>query len=58
MGFFDSLNDLVSAATPWSTVEAEAAITGGASSSPTPANKGDEGEGEAKVWNLYIAWSW
>jgi hypothetical protein len=36
MGFFDSLSDIVAAATPWSTVEAEA---------PTTASK-DKGEVE------------
>jgi hypothetical protein len=48
MGFFDSWSDLVTAATPWSQVEAEAPTSGGASSTKTPASYG-EGEGEAKV---------
>lgn len=48
MGFFDSWNDLVSAATPWSHVEAEA-VSGGSSTEKTPAQKDDGGEGEAKV---------
>lgn len=39
----------MAAATPWSQVEAEA-VSGGASSTKTPANNSDgEGEGEAKV---------
>ncbi|PQE12206.1 hypothetical protein CJF31_00000377 [Rutstroemia sp. NJR-2017a BVV2] len=46
MGFFDSWSDLVAAATPWSTVEAEA-VSGGASSEKTPAQKDVGGEGEA-----------
>jgi hypothetical protein len=48
MGFFDSWSDLVAAATPWSTVEAEA-VSGGASSEKTPAQKDVGGEGEAIV---------
>jgi ubiquinol-cytochrome c reductase subunit 6 len=38
----------VAAATPWSTVEAEA-VSGGASSEKTPAQKDVGGEGEAIV---------
>jgi hypothetical protein len=49
MGFFDSLSDLFEAATPWSTVEAEAVQRGGAGSEKTPADKDDGGEGEAEV---------
>ncbi|KAH8599620.1 ubiquinol-cytochrome C reductase hinge protein-domain-containing protein [Bisporella sp. PMI_857] len=46
MGFFDSLSDLVSAATPWSQVEAEA-VQGGTSTTETPAQKDVGGEGES-----------
>jgi len=46
MGFFDSWSDLVSAATPWSHVEAEA-VSGGSGTDKTPAQKDDGGEGEA-----------
>lgn len=49
MGLFDSLSDLFEAATPWSTVEAEAVQRGGTGSEKTPANKDDGGEGEAEV---------
>ena len=49
MGFFDSLSDLFEAATPWSTVEAEAVQRGGAGSEKTPADKDEGGEGEAEV---------
>lgn len=49
MGFWDSFTDLIEAATPWSTVEAEAAPRGGAGSEKTPADKNDGGEGEAEV---------
>jgi hypothetical protein len=49
MGFFDSLSDFFEAATPWSTVEAEAVQRGSAGSEKTPADKADGGEGEAAV---------
>jgi ubiquinol-cytochrome c reductase subunit 6 len=59
MGFFDSLTDLWEAATPWSTVEAEAVQRGGAGSEKTPADKDNEGEGEAKVcWLHFLLGSW
>ncbi|TAQ87402.1 hypothetical protein B7494_g4268 [Chlorociboria aeruginascens] len=48
MGFFDSWSDLVSAATPWGTAEAEA-VSGGTGTDKTPAQKDEGGEGEAKV---------
>lgn len=54
MGFFDSLSDLVSAATPWSQAEAEA-VSGGSSTESTPAQKDDGGEGEAKVCLLLLS---
>ncbi len=55
MGIFDSLSELLEAATPWSTVEAEAPTTrGGASTTKTPADADDEGEGEAKVCILFF----
>ena len=54
MGFWDSFTDLIEAATPWSTVEAEAVPRGGTGSEKTPADKDDGGEGEAEVSsNLY-----
>jgi hypothetical protein len=34
MGFWDTITDLVDAATPWSTVEAEAPISGAAGAGP------------------------
>jgi ubiquinol-cytochrome c reductase subunit 6 len=49
MGFFDSLSDLFEAATPWSTIEAEAVQRGGAGSEKTAADKDEGGEGEAEV---------
>jgi ubiquinol-cytochrome c reductase subunit 6 len=49
MGFWDSFTDLIEAATPWSTVEAEAVQRGGAGSEKTPADKDEGGEGEAEV---------
>ena len=49
MGFFDSLSDLFEAATPWSTIEAEAVQRGGAGSEKTSADKDEGGEGEAEV---------
>jgi hypothetical protein len=48
MGFFDNLSSLLEAATPWSTVEAEAP-TRGASAEKTPADSGNGGEVEAEV---------
>ncbi len=55
MGIFYSLSELLEAATPWSTVEAEAPTTrGGASTTKTPADADDEGEGEAKVCILFF----
>jgi ubiquinol-cytochrome c reductase subunit 6 len=53
MGFFDSLSDLFEAATPWSTVEAEAVQRGGSGSEKTPADKDEGGEGEAEVRYRY-----
>jgi len=47
MGLFDTLSDLVAAAAPWSTVEAEA-VSGGTSQEKTPAQKHESGEGEAQ----------
>jgi len=47
MGIWDVFSDLVEAATPWSTVEAEA-VSGGKGTEPTPAEPDEEGEGEAK----------
>ena len=44
MGFWDSLTDLVEAAAPWSTVEAEAA-----KGDESPAQADDAGEGETNV---------
>ncbi|TVY62879.1 hypothetical protein LSUE1_G008528 [Lachnellula suecica] len=44
MGFFD----IISAALPWSESEAEA-VSGGSGTQSTPAQKGEEGEGEAIV---------
>jgi len=49
MGLFDIVSDLFEAATPWSTVEAEAVQRGGAGSEKTPADKDEGGEGEAEV---------
>ena len=49
MGFWDSFSDLIEAATPWSTVEAEAVQRGGTVSEKTPADKDEAGEGEAEV---------
>ncbi len=53
MGFFDSLTELFEAATPWSTVEAEAVQRGGAGSEKTPADKDEGGEGEAEVCSCF-----
>lgn len=53
MGFFDSWSDLVSAATPWSQVEAEA-VSGGSSTTSTPAQKDNGGEGEAIVCCTFL----
>jgi ubiquinol-cytochrome c reductase subunit 6 len=53
MGFFDSLSELLEAATPWSSVEAEAPTTGGASDKSTPATQ-DGGEGEAEVCKSFV----
>jgi ubiquinol-cytochrome c reductase subunit 6 len=53
MGFWDSFSDLVEAATPWSTVEAEAVTRGGTGEDKTPADKG-EGEGEAEVRSIFL----
>jgi ubiquinol-cytochrome c reductase subunit 6 len=53
MGFWDSFTDLVEAATPWSTVEAEAVTRGGAGSDKTPADKDDGGEGETEVCSTF-----
>jgi hypothetical protein len=53
MGFFDTWSDLVTAATPWTAVEAEA-VSGGSSTEKTPAQKDDGGEGEAKVSSLFF----
>lgn len=54
MGFFDSLSGLLEAATPWSTVEAEAVQQGGARSEKTPADKDEGSEGEAEVCYCYF----
>lgn len=50
MGFFDSFSDILSAAAPWSSAEAEGrgAVRGGVSEETTPAQKDDGGEGEVK----------
>ena len=54
MGFFDSLSDIVTAATPWSMVEAEAPTKGGAGTETTPANKDtDKEEGESEVCEAF-----
>ena len=51
MGIWDSFTDLVEAATPWSTVEAEAAQ--GDSSADSTSAQPEDGEGEAKV-RIYL----
>jgi hypothetical protein len=49
MGFFDNLSSLFEAATPWSTVEAEAPTH-----EKTSPSSDDGGEGEAEVLSRYI----
>jgi hypothetical protein len=51
MGFWDSVTDMVEAAMPWTTVEAEA-VSGGTGTDSTPAQPNDAGEGEAKVSSI------
>ena len=53
MGFFD----LLSAATPWSHVEAEA-VSGGTGTTKTPAQPDDGGEGEAIVSPFHSCLNW
>jgi ubiquinol-cytochrome c reductase subunit 6 len=59
MGFFSSFTDLIDAATPWSTAEAEAPTRGGASETSTPATKDDDkDQGEAAVSIHFLLKDW
>jgi hypothetical protein len=50
MGFFESVSDVLSAAAPWETSEAEAVTRGGTGTGSTPAQQdGGDDEGEVIV---------
>ena len=58
MGFFDSLSDIVAAATPWTTVEAEAPKGGAGEEKNSKDKEEGEGEGESgkKVCDVLLLW--